>query len=37
MATTDMQATTEKLLESVFSVWAMLKLYNAGQLPLEES
>jgi hypothetical protein len=30
-------ATTDELLEAVFSVWSVLRLYNEGQLPLEES
>jgi hypothetical protein len=29
--------TTAELLGEVFSVWSMLRLYNKGQLPLEES
>jgi hypothetical protein len=37
MAATDMHATIEGLLEEVFSVWPMQKLYNEAQLPLEES
>jgi hypothetical protein len=32
-----MHATTEELLEAVFSVRSMLRLYNEGQLLLEES
>jgi hypothetical protein len=32
MAATDMQATTEELLEAVFSVQSMLRLHNEGQL-----
>jgi hypothetical protein len=37
MAAKDMHATMEELLEAVFSVWFMLRLYNESQLPLEES
>jgi hypothetical protein len=39
MTTTDMQATMEELLETVLSVWSMLRLYacKEDQLPLEES
>jgi hypothetical protein len=37
MATTDANATIEKLLEEVFSVWSVQKLYTEAQLPLEES
>jgi hypothetical protein len=36
MAATDMH-TTEELLEVVFSVRSVLRLYNEGQLPLEKS
>jgi hypothetical protein len=36
MAATDMYATTEELLEEVFSMRPMPKLYNEGQLPLKE-
>jgi hypothetical protein len=35
MAATDTHTTTEDLLEVVFSVRSMLRLYNAGQLTLE--
>jgi hypothetical protein len=34
MAVTDMHATTEELLEAVFSLWSVPRLYNEGQLPL---
>jgi hypothetical protein len=34
MAATD-SITIEELLEAVFSVQSMLRLYNEGQLPLE--
>jgi hypothetical protein len=34
MAATNTQATTEELLEAVFSVRFVLRLYNEGQLPL---
>jgi hypothetical protein len=34
MATTDTHATTEELLEEMFSVRSVPKLYNEGQLPL---
>jgi hypothetical protein len=37
MAATDMHITIEKLLETVFSVRSVPRLYNEGQLPLEES
>jgi hypothetical protein len=37
MAATDMHATIEELLEAVFSVQSVTRLYNEGQLPLEES
>jgi hypothetical protein len=37
MATTDMHETTEELLDAVFSVWSVPRLYNEDQLPLEES
>jgi hypothetical protein len=37
MAATDTHATTEELLEVVFSVWSMSGLYNEDQLPLRES
>jgi hypothetical protein len=30
-----MATTTEELLEAVFSVQSVLRLYNEGQLPLE--
>jgi hypothetical protein len=33
-AATDTHATTEELLEAVFSVRSVLRLYNEGQLPL---
>jgi hypothetical protein len=36
MAATDMRATTEELLETMFSVWSVRRLYNEGQLPLKE-
>jgi hypothetical protein len=37
MAATDKHATTEELLEAVFSVRSVPRLYTGGQLPLEES
>jgi hypothetical protein len=37
MATTDMHTTMEELLETVFSVWSLLRLYNEKQLQLRES
>jgi hypothetical protein len=37
MAATDTHATIEKLLETVFSVRPTARLYNEGQLPLDES
>jgi hypothetical protein len=37
MAATDSHATTEELLEAVFCVWSVPRLYNEGQPPLEES
>jgi hypothetical protein len=37
MAATDTHATREELLEAVFSVRFVPRLYNEGQLPLEES
>jgi hypothetical protein len=37
MAPENTQATTEELLDVVFSVWSIPRLYNEGQLPLEES
>jgi hypothetical protein len=37
MAETAKHATTEELLEVVFSVQSVLRLYNADQLPLPES
>jgi hypothetical protein len=37
MATKDMHATIEELLEAVFFVWSVLRLHNEGQLLLEES
>jgi hypothetical protein len=37
MAATDMHATIEELLEAVFSMQSMPRLYNEGQLPLWES
>jgi hypothetical protein len=37
MSSTDTHATIEELLEAVFSVRSILRLYNKGQLPLEES
>jgi hypothetical protein len=37
MVTTDMHATTEELLEAVFSVQSVLWLYNKDQLSSEES
>jgi hypothetical protein len=36
MAAIDMRTTIEELLEAVFSVWSMLRLYE-GQLLLEDS
>jgi hypothetical protein len=35
MAATDTHATTEELLEAVFSKLSMPRLYNEGLLPLE--
>jgi hypothetical protein len=35
MAATNTNATIEELLEAVFSVRSVQKLYNEGQLPLE--
>jgi hypothetical protein len=37
MAATDIHATTEELLEAVFSVRSVPKLYNKSQLPLDKS
>jgi hypothetical protein len=37
MAITDTHATTEELLEAMFSVWSMPRLNNEGQLWSEES
>jgi hypothetical protein len=37
MAATDTHATTEELLEAVVSVRSVPRLYNEGELPLEES
>jgi hypothetical protein len=37
MAATDTHPITEELLEMVFSVRSMPRLYNKGQLPLEEN
>jgi hypothetical protein len=37
MAATDMHATIEELLEVVFSAQSVTRLYNEGQVPLEES
>jgi hypothetical protein len=37
MAVTDTHATTEELLEAVFSVRSVTRLYNEGKLPLDES
>jgi hypothetical protein len=37
MAATDTYATIEELLEALLSVRSVLRLYNEGQLPLEES
>jgi hypothetical protein len=37
MAATYMHATIEELLEVVFSVQSMPRLYNESQLPLQES
>jgi hypothetical protein len=37
MAEKDMSATLEKLLETVFLLRSVLRLYNEGKLPLEES
>jgi hypothetical protein len=37
MATTDTQATIEELLEAVFSVLSVPRLYNEGQLSLRKS
>jgi hypothetical protein len=36
MAARGTQATIEELLEAVFSVQSVPRLYNKGQLPLEE-
>jgi hypothetical protein len=36
MAATDKNATTEELLEAMFSVRSVPRLYNEGQLLLEE-
>jgi hypothetical protein len=36
MAAKDMHATTQELLEALFSVQSMPRLYIEGQLPLEE-
>jgi hypothetical protein len=35
MAATDMHVTTEELLEALFSVRSLPRLYKEGQLPLE--
>jgi hypothetical protein len=32
-----MHATIEEMLEMLFSVWSMPRLYNEDQLPVEES
>jgi hypothetical protein len=37
MAATDMHVTIEELLEAVFCVRSVPRLYNVGHLPLEES
>jgi hypothetical protein len=37
MATTDLHGTTKEVLEEVFSVRSMPRLYNEDQLPSEES
>jgi hypothetical protein len=37
MVETNTHVTIEELLEAVFSVRSVPKLYNEGQLPLEES
>jgi hypothetical protein len=37
MAATDTHVTMEMLLEAVFSVRSVPRLYNEGQLPLEKS
>jgi hypothetical protein len=37
MGTTDMHATTQELLEALFPVQSVPKLYNEGRLPLEDS
>jgi hypothetical protein len=37
MAATDMQTTTEELLEAVFSVRPVPKIHNEGQLSLQEN
>jgi hypothetical protein len=37
MIATDTHATIEELFEAVFSVRPVPRLYNEGQLPLEES
>jgi hypothetical protein len=37
MASTDKHTTTEELSGAVFSVRSLLRLYNEGQLPFEES
>jgi hypothetical protein len=37
MTTTVTNATIEELLEAVFSVWSMPRIYKKNQLPLEEN
>jgi hypothetical protein len=37
MAKTDRHPTLEELLEAVFSVWSVPRLYNEGQLPPSQS
>jgi hypothetical protein len=37
MAAADTYATVEELLEAVFSMQSIPRLYNEGQLPLEEN
>jgi hypothetical protein len=37
MATADTHATIVELLQAVFSVWSMPRLYDEDQLPLQES
>jgi hypothetical protein len=37
MAATGTYETIEELLEAVFFVWSVPRIYNEGQMPLEES